>query len=670
MLFGEDIVFDPFDSNIYENSGAMHMGNMNRRDGDPTTDIDGDKVVINNHDFSDVTEAVRKSQAKDAAVLLKQLYNTSPVKGSTDDWTQVVRVDRVDWSAFFRMEEEMNRHEEVEFVDTSEMDFLETMARARARKMSSIILPRSRGTADGVVASLPIDVASGNVFGYEGHKIVPLPFGKVITSAIEPETYQFYQLELVDSSALLTIEMKVLRGSTDLYLARNHLATATEYDYKVLGSPYSKAGVLAGTIAKGRRDSNSGGGKFQPRISRLVVQPDEDKNVRSRAECTLILGVHGADYGAQFHLWALSSSSDVITMNPSGKQSAVDSLRAIANSDIEKYLEDYFHKHTETEPPDESEEGRESEESSVASVGQERGTSPAVNTSPLPTASKGVNDGVHDTIGKLLASDSGGDENDSRPVSKLETRSVMSDEALALERLVRRAGRSLIRQDRETEVDVVTDQDIDDRYNEEEVLNKGTRRRNRIDPNAHADLFLEPLLETYPSPEPTPRNRSNSMLCVARTPKGLVLKPAEDALDFTATRGDLTFNDQTALDPSTLKAAAREYSEKSSRVKDMVEASDFSVAMWLNKPGWTNMSPQRRSVPYGAQTDRKKSRSEAMGSSRLYSTHESLPVLHPPQKSLAYTDITLRKSAPKERGLKESHTLPNLTAATAKIRKR
>jgi len=208
MLFGEDIVFDPFDSNIYENSGAMHMGNMNRRDGDPTTDIDGDKVVINNHDFSDVTEAVRKSQAKDAAVLLKQLYNTSPVKGSTDDWTQVVRVDRVDWSAFFRMEEEMNRHEEVEFVDTSEMDFLETMARARARKMSSIILPRSRGTADGVVASLPIDVASGNVFGYEGHKIVPLPFGKVITSAIEPETYQFYQV--LPSNLLIKISQTLI----------------------------------------------------------------------------------------------------------------------------------------------------------------------------------------------------------------------------------------------------------------------------------------------------------------------------------------------------------------------------------------------------------------------------------------------------------------------------
>jgi hypothetical protein len=112
--------------------------------------------------------------------------------------------------------------------------------------------------------------------------ISPLPLGHVANGIIQPDSYAYYQLEILDFSHL-TLELKSIHGYSDLYLSKSELPTKFNYEHRVHG------------------------GEYNQRVARLTYQPKEAG--------THFVGVH-SDAGAKFEIWCFASGAGAAVANP------------------------------------------------------------------------------------------------------------------------------------------------------------------------------------------------------------------------------------------------------------------------------------------------------------------------------------------------------------------
>ena len=210
LLFGDDITFNPFQSHQYPYNGALLVrefpigkSSSSPHKQKPMEEVqsagDDDGGEVNARDFSDITNTIKKSQQNDAEELLKQLYNTSKDDVSAENWTHLTRMNRVDWEAFFRTQESNTEKESVAPIDTSEWDFLESMATKKANKTltsgsMSMMLFKSKSSLNMDRSDHGHILSDDTYIDEKSHKITPLPFGKVIQNSIDPDCYLFYQV--------------------------------------------------------------------------------------------------------------------------------------------------------------------------------------------------------------------------------------------------------------------------------------------------------------------------------------------------------------------------------------------------------------------------------------------------------------------------------------------
>ena len=293
---------------------------------------------------------------------------------------------------------------------------------------------------------------------------------------------------MLNSSSILTIELKCRRGSADLYVARNHLATAVEYDFCALCSPYSASNPSGSTLSLAK---NVGPGTVsssvtpnKSRVARLVLEPAKDFKIGAARNCSLIVGVHGADTGAIFSLWAFATTSDIPDAK-SGRvgRDVVRELRELADSsNIEAALNDLV-KNTGNE---------EIRRNSI--IAEKRLSIPSIESLPHSSMISLAQDAM--IANSTVSQDS---------------------DAVALEKLVRKIGREELRRQREREINVQTVAGAEDYFNSNERLRERQQLAKAIDPNLHSDLYLNPVLTTFPSPGPSPRVESPDITSLKRT---------------------------------------------------------------------------------------------------------------------------------------------------------
>lgn len=279
MLFSNDIKYKNFETPIDDEEGRLGKWNpkdVGKKHTKTPNPVDFNLMEASNH-FGDISEAVKEHKVKLVQDRLKRLYRTSGSEESPADWTEVVKKDAVAWVEFLDAQEAILMEkpptppppvdEEAEFFKELKMSALFLQDVEEEEEMS---IPGE------IPYSLPVpsDAAIKN--------ISPLPLGHVASGIIQPDSYAYYQLEILDLCNL-TLEVKSIRGYCDLYLSKNELPTKFNYEHRVHG------------------------GEYNHRIARLAYEPKELG--------THFLGVH-SDAGAKFEVWCFASGAGAAVAQP------------------------------------------------------------------------------------------------------------------------------------------------------------------------------------------------------------------------------------------------------------------------------------------------------------------------------------------------------------------
>ena len=269
--FSDDINFDPFDSRCEDEEERLtrltgsEFGKARKSKtfvGDP---IEERK---NAADFGDISDSVKGHKQKLFIEKMEQLYRTSGSDTSPEDWTAVFRTSSVDWKFFFANQEEILYERPatpLPIVD-EEKDFLQSQKKLRA---TGISLASSLGMPGSI--QLPDDTAF--------ERLIPLPFGKVVRNIVNPEAYKQFQIEVINLSNLVTLELKVQHGEADVFIGFNEIPTIVNYDMKASAAP------------------------FNNKIARLTFLP--------RKVGTMFASVYSED-GALFELWSFATGDPIV----------------------------------------------------------------------------------------------------------------------------------------------------------------------------------------------------------------------------------------------------------------------------------------------------------------------------------------------------------------------
>jgi hypothetical protein len=435
MLFSDDIKYKNFETAINDQDSRLSgwqpldVGKKHVRTANAVNFELGDEQ----NQFSDISTAVKDHKIKLVQDRLKRLYKTTSSEESPADWTEVVKKDAVAWVEFLDAQEAilMKRpptpppplDEEAEFFKQLKLDalFLQDVAEEDEEEMS---------VPEGIPASLPIpsDAATKNV--------APLPLGRVASGVIQPDSYAYYQLDVIDLSHL-TLELKSIRGYSDLYLSKHELPTKFNYDHRVHAGDYNQ------------------------RVARLLFQPKQHG--------THFIGVH-SDAGAKFEVWAFAAGAGAAVAKP---------LEAV-NSKLRQW--EIVSNHTV----------QEIDEKLPELMHEAKQIVDFENSMAMPTILADYKE--HEQEQKALfeqraaASDGGGEFAVDAAAVEGDDDDDM-DEIAIMDTFISKAGRGLIRRDMHAGTCSLTVKAEDDEDDSDE-------EPDHIDPNSHPDLFRKPELKT------------------------------------------------------------------------------------------------------------------------------------------------------------------------------
>lgn len=223
--------------------------------------------------FTDITQSVKDHKSKLEAQRMAELYQTSLDDIASYDYIRIFRQFQKDWYKFFKQE----RDSQIKY-DSDDEDFLyEPDALIASNTGSglehSVVGGNSSVTSTGLeIPQSLLDVVDENTV-----KITPLPFGKVLKKQIiKRKVYQYYQIELLDQSSILTIELNCLKGTADMYVSHEKLPSIIKYEYHVSCN------------------------KENDKIGRLTFAP--------KCSGTFLVAIYSANTGAKYNLWAYGST--------------------------------------------------------------------------------------------------------------------------------------------------------------------------------------------------------------------------------------------------------------------------------------------------------------------------------------------------------------------------
>jgi hypothetical protein len=191
LLFGEDIHFDPFDSDAIGNEEENYY-DFDKETRQP----DFSRIDVN--DFSDISRLLqlyRKRQARER----KSLYAHSSDRKTPNEWTDVIHMTAVDWSKFFENERESLRERPVTPIvyHDYEKDFLDEM-KSKLEELNAF--NQSLQTSMDAVSTTTgsrVPTSFGRTKLVEMNEeidIEPLPFGKVMTGVLLPSKFKYFQV--------------------------------------------------------------------------------------------------------------------------------------------------------------------------------------------------------------------------------------------------------------------------------------------------------------------------------------------------------------------------------------------------------------------------------------------------------------------------------------------
>lgn len=268
QLFSPDISFLPFDSSaenqsaVLETWNAAEIGQQASRI--KKLDSDSKEPAVSNS-FEDITNAVKEHKLFLIRQRLEQLYQTSSADETPADWTEVFRIAAVDWGFFFHQQEDILYERPVTPPPT-----IDEEAVFRSEMMSAFVPP---GASEKL--SKEMDIPQSLLQTYDLTKPQPLPFGSVVGATVLPGSYKYYQVEITDPSAFVTMELKVSRGVAEMLTLEHELPTVVCYSRRAQAELFNK------------------------RIARLSFVPKRDKSI--------FVGVYSEE-GAKFEIWVLSSA--------------------------------------------------------------------------------------------------------------------------------------------------------------------------------------------------------------------------------------------------------------------------------------------------------------------------------------------------------------------------
>eukprot|EP01041_Mallomonas_annulata_P000134 gene134-216_t len=550
FLFAPDIVFNPFDSHMYPHDNNSNDILDNKVEESVEVEVENE---VDPNDFSDVLDHLERKQVLEKEEMLKQLYKTSKDAVPPELWTNVVRMNRIDWELFFKKEQEKFLLSSSSDGDNSDDEFFGEMAKkknARRRSLahSSVGSLAKYSSVMGIfskpnTAAMSMDTGTtttsfqiDNTTGIHlddiedvSQYIQPLPYGHVHCQAVEPDTYHFFQVEVPDPFSVLTVELKCRKGTANLFLAKDNIATEVLYDYKALCYPKDPSTALGANANPSAMTAAT-----NRRFLRLVVCPHKDYDVPFGQSSTFIVSVHGTDMGALFSIWTYATTNEIpksTHMTQSGikimndlKQLSLCSTEEIADK-ITKFNDDArrsssrdgtstsnamattpkdsnsmklpFTPNSSSMPPLEPSSSRLSTDRKFSrkSLDSAEGTG-----TPRKRRVSGSN-GVGNGNGLMTSKDSTKDF-DFDPNAMIFNNEIKDgdDDDKLLEVMVSKRGRQVMRHERELQSHGALE------VGEDSI----TLLKNKTDPNFHSDLFLPPKLPIMPSPLNSGRDSSNS----------------------------------------------------------------------------------------------------------------------------------------------------------------
>ncbi len=298
MLFSDDIKYKNFETPVDDERVVdwkpRDLGKKHKKEANPVNN----DVVDPPNQFSDIAEAVKEHKIKTVQDRLNSLYKTSATEESPAEWTYVVKKDAVMWVEFLDAQEAilMERPPTPPPPVDEEAEFFKEL------KMNALFLKdvpddEEVTVPEGVPDSMPVpsDTAIDS--------ITPLPLGRVASGVVQPESYAYFQLELLDTSQI-TVELRSVRGYSDLYMSKNELPTKYNYEHRVQGGDYNF------------------------RTARLILEPKQSG--------THYVGVH-TEEGAKFDLWCFSAGAGAAVAKP--LQAVTNKLRQweiVSNHSVEE----------------------------------------------------------------------------------------------------------------------------------------------------------------------------------------------------------------------------------------------------------------------------------------------------------------------------------------------
>jgi hypothetical protein len=217
MMFGDDIRFNPFDSENYERGWFQQqmLEDRQARDANGGVDPAGD--------YSDINEAVERVKLQRNISQQKQLYSVSQSHENPEHVTHVFRATYVDWPQYMQS----TREQEGDGSASSSVSgtTLNPIVDNDSRKIRAT-RPAYRPTAEAKPTKLV------TLYFDEEIPVVQLPLGHVIHEKIAGNAYRYYQVTHPSETSLLTVDLKCNSGETRLFLLwdDSELPTLARYD--------------------------------------------------------------------------------------------------------------------------------------------------------------------------------------------------------------------------------------------------------------------------------------------------------------------------------------------------------------------------------------------------------------------------------------------------------
>lgn len=194
QLFSDDIRFDPFATKVTHSDIPHDLAADERNEEDLV-----DPVT----DFSDIVQKVNQHNVQVERKKMKQLYQINKPDIQPKDWTSVVRVDAVDWVYYFQEQldrvQELNTFNEASTLDNKKKRYpgnaIEPLSRLVSKRVDHNTTYMTGGL--GPSESAYEDDTTNSVVPRKKQEVIPLPFGKVNTNAINAGYEQFYQVLLI-----------------------------------------------------------------------------------------------------------------------------------------------------------------------------------------------------------------------------------------------------------------------------------------------------------------------------------------------------------------------------------------------------------------------------------------------------------------------------------------